>query len=87
MAVVVAPTWARSQVPGEHTAVTSITVPLIAAVADDLWRLRVRTRLSTTDLANRAITSYEFLDAYLRAGHQVIVQDAWTGETQLVQFS
>src|SRR5580698_2026007 len=71
----------RSQALGEH-----LSVVLIPKVAGDLWRLRRRTRLSTTDLANRAITSYEFFDAQLRAGRDVIVRDNGTGETRLVRF-
>jgi hypothetical protein len=87
MAVVLAPAWPRPRILGEHTTVTSITVPLIAGVADDLRRLRERTKLSTTDLTNRAITSYEFFDACLRVGHALIVRDNGTGETRLVRFS
>lgn len=71
----------RSQVIGVR-----ITVALIPAVADDLRRLQERTNLSKTDLANRAITSYEFLDAQIQAGHDLIVRDRRTGKTQLVQF-
>jgi hypothetical protein len=72
---------ARPQALGEH-----LSVVLIPGVAGDLRRLRMRTRLSTTDLANRAITSYEFFDAQLRAGCDVIVRDNGTGETRLVRF-
>jgi len=77
---------AGPRIVGEHITVTSITVPLIAGVADDLRRLRERTKLSTTDLTNRAITSYEFFDACLRLGHDLIVRDNRTGEARLVQF-
>jgi hypothetical protein len=63
-----------------------ITVALIPAVADDLRRLQERTNLSKTDIANRAITSYEFLDAQIQTGHDLIVRDRRTGETQLVRF-
>ena len=87
MAVVLARAWPRPRVRGERITVTSITVPLIPAVADDLRRLRERTKLSTTDLSNRAITSYEFFDAYLRVGRDLIVLDHRTGDTQRVQFS
>ena len=48
--------------------------------------LQERTNLSKTDLANRAITSYEFLDAQLQAGNDLIVRDRRTGESQLVRF-
>jgi hypothetical protein len=63
-----------------------ITVTLIPEVQGDLLRLQERTNLSMTDLANRAITSYEFLDAQLQAGHDVIVRNNRTGEARLVQF-
>jgi hypothetical protein len=63
-----------------------ITVALIPAVSGDLRRLQKRTNLSTTDLANRAITSYSFFDAQLRAGHDLIVRYRGTGETMFVRF-
>lgn len=63
-----------------------ITVALMPKVADELQRLQERTSLSKTDLTNRAITSYAFLDAYIHAGHDVMVRDPRTGETQLVRF-
>ena len=81
MAASLARHGARPQALGEH-----LSVILIPTVAGDLRRLRRRTRLSTTDLANRAITSYEFFDAQLRAGRDVIVRDNGTGETRLVRF-
>src|ERR1022692_849235 len=61
-----------------------ITVTLIPKAEDDLQRLQERTNLSKTDLANRAITLYEFFDAQLRAGHDMIARDNATGKTQLV---
>jgi len=86
MAVIPTPASFRPGVLGQHAAVTSITVPLIAGVAEDLRRLRERTKLSTTDLANRAITSYEFFDACLRTGYELIVRDTRTGEARFVWF-
>jgi hypothetical protein len=72
---------ARPKAPGER-----ITVALIPSAEHDLQRLQERTNLSKTDLANRAITSYQFFEAQLRAGHDVIVRNNRTGETQLVQL-
>ena len=69
------------QALGEH-----ITVAQIPTVAGDLRRLQRHTRLSATDLTNRAITSYAFFDAQLRAGNDLIVRDNGTGETRLVRF-
>jgi len=63
-----------------------ITVTLIPKAEDDLRRLQERTNLSKTDLANRAITLYEFLDAQLRAGRDLIARDSRTGEAHLVRL-
>lgn len=63
-----------------------ITVALIPTAETRLRLLQERTNLSKTDLANRAITSYEFLDAQLHAGRELIVRDTSTGESQLVRF-
>jgi hypothetical protein len=71
---------ARSQ-EGER-----ITVALIPEAASDLRRLQERTNLSKTDITNRAITSYEFFDAQLKSGRDLLIRDPRTGETQLVRF-
>ena len=63
-----------------------ITVALIPQSADDLQRLQDKTSLSKTDLVNRAITLYEFIDSQLRGGQDLILRDRKTGETQLVRF-
>jgi hypothetical protein len=63
-----------------------ITVALIPQSTADLQALQDRTSLSKTDLVNRAITLYEFIDAQLREGHDLIVRDKKTGETQLIRF-
>jgi hypothetical protein len=67
--------------PAKH-----ITVALIPTAETGLRLLQERTNLSKTDIANRAITSYEFLDAQLFAGRDLIVRDPKTGESQLVRF-
>jgi hypothetical protein len=63
-----------------------ITVALIPKAADDLQRLQDRTSLSKTDITNRAITLYEFIDEQLREGRDVLIRDNKTGETQVVRF-
>jgi hypothetical protein len=63
-----------------------ITVTLIPKAEADLRRLQERTNLSRTDIANRAITLYEFFDAELRAGHVMLARDNKTGTTNLVQL-
>ena len=61
-----------------------ITITLTPKVARDLARLKERTDLSKTDLVNRAITLYEFIDAQIRDGGDILVQCG--DETRLVTF-
>ena len=65
---------------------TRITVSLIPRAEEDLRLLQERTSLSKTDLVNRAITLYEFIDAQMRAGRDVVIRDNETGETQVVRI-
>jgi hypothetical protein len=74
--------WPRAL--GEHV---TVTVTLIPPVADQLRCLQRSTHLSATDLINRAITSYAFLEEQMRAGNDVMVGDKRTGETRLVRFA
>ncbi len=68
-----------------HTA-ERITVALIPDAAGALATLQKRTGLSKTDLANRAITLYEFTDRQLAAGHDLILRDRETGETRIIRL-
>ena len=61
-----------------------ITVILIPKAEADLRRLQERTNLSRTDLANRAISLYEFFDAQLREGRDLLALDRETGQTATV---
>jgi hypothetical protein len=63
-----------------------ITVALLRHAAEGLQQLQMRTDLSKTDITNRAITLYEFIDGQLRAGREVLIRDSKTGETQVVRF-
>ena len=64
--------------------VDRITVALIPKASEDLQRLQDRTSLSKTDLVNRAITLYEFIDERTRTGQEIVLRDRETGETQTV---
>ena len=55
-------------------AVDRITVALIPKAGEDLQRLQDRTCLSKTDIANRAITLYEFIDEELASGAQLLLR-------------
>jgi hypothetical protein len=77
------PAAGGAQPPGSDV---RITIALIPKAAGGLTRLQQRTNLSKTDIANRAISSYEFFDEHLQAGRELIIRDKKTGETLLVQF-
>jgi hypothetical protein len=53
---------------------------------DELQRLQDRTGLSKTDLVNRAITLYEFVDSQLTNDRDLLVRDNRTRETELVRL-
>jgi hypothetical protein len=55
-------------------AVDRITVALVAKAASDLQNVHERTRLSKTDIVNRAISLYEFVDEELSAGAELVVR-------------
>ena len=63
-----------------------ITISLIPQAADHLQMLQDRTKWSKTDLVNRAITLYEFIEGQTRQGKDLILRDRETGETELVRF-
>lgn len=63
-----------------------ITVALIPKAASDLQALQERSGLSKTDLVNRAISLYEFIDAQLREGKEVLIRDPAKNETQRVHL-
>jgi hypothetical protein len=73
------PAWLRAV--GEHH-----TVILIPQVADQLRWLQKRTDMSPTDLTNRAITSYTFLEEQIQAGNELFVRNRRTGLTRPIRF-
>jgi hypothetical protein len=56
------------------TTTTRITVALVAKAARDLRRIVNRTNLSQTDVVNRAVSLYEFVDAEVSSGAELIVR-------------
>ena len=63
-----------------------ITVTLIPTAGQDLQRLQGQTSLSVTDIVNRAITLYQFIEMQRSAGHDLLIRDKITGETQIVEI-
>jgi hypothetical protein len=72
---------------GSQTTVTDrITVALVPKASEGLQHLMASTGLSKTDVVNRAITLYEFIDSELNQGHDLIVRDPQTGESQVIRL-
>jgi len=69
------------------TQAEQIAVTLIPPVAQDLRWLQDRTGLSRTDIMNRAITLYRFIEAQVREHRDLIIRDERTGETRLVRLT
>jgi hypothetical protein len=61
-----------------------ITVVLVAKAAADLQITQERSHLSTTDIVNRALSLYEFVDAELKAGAELIIRR--DGQAYLVEL-
>jgi hypothetical protein len=71
---------------GSQSSGDRITVTLIPKAREDLRLLHERTGLSNTDLMNRAVILYEFVDDQLGSGHDIIARNQATGETKLVRL-
>jgi hypothetical protein len=63
-----------------------ITVALVPKAVEGLQRLGASTGLSKTDIVNRAITLYEYIDSQLQADNDLLLRDQKTGETQIIRL-
>lgn len=63
-----------------------INIALIPMVSDQLRQLQERTNMSKTDITNRAITLYEFIDSQIQADREVLIRNKRTGEVQIVRI-
>ena len=51
-----------------------VTVALVPKAATDLQSTHERTHMSKTDIVNRAVSLYEFVEAEMSAGAELIVR-------------
>lgn len=63
-----------------------VAVALLAKAAGDLESLQERTGLSRTDIINRAISLYEFIEAQLRAKNDLLIRNHRTKKTRRFRF-
>ncbi len=69
-----------------QTVVERITVALIARSAEDLHRTQERTGMSKTDIVNRALTLYDYIDDRLASGSELLIRNSETGETERIKL-
>jgi hypothetical protein len=72
-------------VPSAAMVASRITVALVDKALIDLQRTQERTGLSKTDIVNRAISLYHFIDTELDSGGELQVRRP-TGETYIVKL-
>jgi hypothetical protein len=66
---------ARQEQPASPpAAVDRVTVALVPKAATDLQSTHERTHMSKTDIVNRAVSLYEFVEAEMSAGAELIVR-------------
>jgi hypothetical protein len=63
-----------------------VTVALVPKAADDLQHTIERTGLSKTDVINRAVSLYEFIDSRLSDGAELLIRDGKTGQIERIRF-
>lgn len=64
--------------------VTRITVSLVTKAAADLRSAIARTHLSQTDIVNRAVSLYEYIDSELADGAELIIRK--NGQDHMVKI-
>ncbi|AQZ70429.1 hypothetical protein BKM31_16140 [[Actinomadura] parvosata subsp. kistnae] len=62
-----------------------MTVTLIPQAHDQLQEIADRTRLSKTDIVNRAIALYGFIEGETAEGAEIVIRRA-SGESYVVKF-
>jgi hypothetical protein len=70
---------------GRPAVVDRVNVALITEAVEAIGKLQERTGMKKVDLVNRALMIYEFIDAELRAGNQILLRDR-EGRDQLVKI-
>ncbi|MBG0568545.1 hypothetical protein [Actinoplanes aureus] len=81
-----APERGGRKTSGRASVAGRITVGLIPKVYEELERLTAATRLSTTDVVNRAISIYHLIDSKRREGYELVLRQPETGKEVIVEI-
>ncbi len=63
-----------------------VTVGLTQRVRAELWELMDTTRLSVTDVVNRAVSIYRLITAHQAAGYELVLRHRDTGRERIVEI-
>jgi hypothetical protein len=75
-----------AKIPERQVVAERITVGLIPKVIQELDDLQRRTGMSKTDLVNRAVSLYSFIDRHLVNGEELRLYDPETKQSQRVHL-
>jgi spore cortex formation protein SpoVR/YcgB (stage V sporulation) len=72
----------------DHGAATvdRVNVALIEQAAQAIAKLQARTGLKKVDIVNRALSIYEYIDAEIKAGNELVIKDPQGSEQRLKIF-
>jgi hypothetical protein len=76
---------AKGRAAAKPGAADRVTVALVPKAAGDLQQTVERTGLSKTDVVNRALTLYQYLDALLSSGAELFTRDK-SGQVEKINF-
>jgi len=66
--------------------VDRVNVVLIEQAARAIAKLQERTGLKKVDIVNRALSIYEYIDAEMQAGNELVIRDPQGSEQRLKIF-
>jgi hypothetical protein len=69
-----------------QTVADRVTVALVSKAAADLQCTIERTGLSKTDIVNRALSLYEYVDARLTTGDELLIRNSETGQIEVIKL-
>ena len=76
--------WPQSPSAPPPTVAARITVSLMPKAASDLQKTHDRTLMSKTDIINRVLSLYEFVEGELTGGAELVIRR--DGQDHLVKF-
>jgi hypothetical protein len=76
----------QAEVAGGPAVVERVNVALVEQAARAIAKLQERTGLKKVDIVNRALAIYEYIDAEIQAGNELVIRDPKGSEQRLKIF-